>query len=226
MSKDTASAAEAFSRHAEEYDQWFDKAEGRMLFALEHAAVLLLTKDLVPPFLEIGVGSGRFAKALGIRYGVEPSEPLAAMARGRGINVEQAFGENLPYADSLFGGVFILFTLCFVNDPQRVISEAYRVLRRDGGMVIGLINLESPWGRLYMKKKDEGHHIYMHARFYDVEEVNEMLNTAGFSVETYSSVLCQPPTDEPAEEEARTCLIPESGFVGIRAKKSLSGEMP
>ncbi|MBI5634548.1 MAG: class I SAM-dependent methyltransferase [Nitrospirae bacterium] len=218
--QNTTSAAEAFSLHAEEYDKWFDSAEGRVLFPVEHAAVLLLMKNLVPPFLEIGTGSGRFAKALGISYGVDPSRPLVAMARGRGINVEQAFGEKLPYANSLFGGVFILFTLCFANDPQKVIAEACRVLKKDGGMVIGLINRESPWGKLYMQKQNEGHPIYKHAHFLSTADVASMLKSADMKVEGYSSALLQLPSEDLQKEEAREGLVDAAGFVCILARKT------
>ena len=50
----------------EDYDGWFDTPEGRVLFRMEVEAVRLLMKDIKRPFLEIGVGTGRFAKELGI----------------------------------------------------------------------------------------------------------------------------------------------------------------
>jgi hypothetical protein len=45
--------------------------------------------------LEVGVGTGRFAQALNIPYGVEPSRAMANLARKRGIELPQSgFGKG------------------------------------------------------------------------------------------------------------------------------------
>jgi ubiquinone/menaquinone biosynthesis C-methylase UbiE len=214
----------AFDDYASDYDQWFDSPEGKAVFMAEVEAVRLLTKGLEHPFLEIGIGTGRFAKELGVDFGIDPSVKMLIMAVTRGIKTKKAEGEALPFPDDSFGAVFILFTLCFVKDPAKVIAEAGRVLRQRGHLIIGIINKESPWGRLYMQKRDDRHPIYSFARFYDLEEVTEMLTIAGFTVEAHSSTLCQPPSVQPSAEEAHTGLIKEAGFICIRAKKSTSGD--
>lgn len=98
---------EIFNLYAEDYDKWFDSQEGKVLFELEADAVRLLMKDLEHPFLEIGVGTGRFAKALGIECGVDPSHEVLKIAKKRGIKVKMATGEKLSFEDKSFGGVFI-----------------------------------------------------------------------------------------------------------------------
>lgn len=212
-------AADAFDLYAEDYDRWFDTPEGRVLFEIEVEAVRLLMKGLEKPFLEIGVGTGRFAKELGIDYGIDPSSRVLEIAERRGINVKEASGENLPFNDESFGGVFILFTLCFVENPERVLSEAKRVLKKGGGLIVGIINRESPWGQLYLKKRAEGHPIYKHARFYTVSEVVKMAEMSGMTVETYSSTLCQPPLETPHKEAVHKGLAEGAGFVCILARK-------
>ncbi len=211
---------DAFSLYAEDYDRWFDKPEGRVLFELEVKAIRLLMKDMFPPFLEIGVGSGRFAAALGIRSGVEPAEALLEMAKKKGIKAEKAFGEKLPFPDGIFGGVFILFTLCFVEEPKKVIDEAKRVLKNGGGLIIGIINRESRWGELYQTKKAEGHPIYRHARFYSVSEVVALIKDSGLIVEAYSSALCLPLSDMADEQTVHNRLVEDAGFICIRARKN------
>jgi SAM-dependent methyltransferase len=94
----------------------------------------------------------------------------------------------------------ILCTLCFVNEPGMVIAEAKRVLKNGGGLILGIINRESPWGKLYQAKKAEGHPIYQHARFYNINEVETLLHDSELTVDAYSSTLCQPPSDAPHEE--------------------------
>jgi ubiquinone/menaquinone biosynthesis C-methylase UbiE len=213
------SVAEVFDQYAEDYDRWFDTPEGKVLFEMEVEAVRLLMKGIEKPFLEIGVGTGRFAKELEIDFGIDPSSRVLEIAERRGINVKEASGENLPFNDESFGGVFVLFTLCFVENPERVLSEAKRVLKKDGGLIAGIINRESQWGKLYMKKKGEGHPIYKHARFYSTDEVVKMVEKTGMAVEAYSSTLCQPPSEMPYKETAHHQLVEGAGFVCTLARK-------
>ncbi|MEW6417591.1 MAG: class I SAM-dependent methyltransferase [Nitrospirota bacterium] len=218
---DRVRKVKAFDLYTEDYDKWFDSPEGRMLFKMEVEAVRLLMKGLRKPFLEIGVGTGRFAKELGIEFGIDPSSKMLEEAKRCGIKVEKARGENLPFEDESFGGVFILFTLCFVEDPEKVLTEAKRVLKIGGGLIVGIINKESPWGQLYLKKKAEGHPIYRYATFYSVREVIKIIEKTGMAVEAYSSTLCQSPSQILYEESVHHELIENAGFVCILARKIL-----
>ena len=65
-----------FDQLAERYDSWFDRHAS--VFQSEIEAL----KKVIPKAgdgLEVGVGSGRFSAALGIRIGVEPSVNLLIM---------------------------------------------------------------------------------------------------------------------------------------------------
>lgn len=46
--------------------------------------------------IEVGLGTGKFAKVLGIKEGVEASNEMAAIALKRGIEVVTGRAENLP----------------------------------------------------------------------------------------------------------------------------------
>ncbi|MBI4684397.1 MAG: class I SAM-dependent methyltransferase [Nitrospirae bacterium] len=202
----------------DDYDKWFDSTEGKAFFQSEAAAVRLLMKGLKPPFLEIGVGTGRFARELEIDFGIDPSVKMLSMAMTRGIKTKNAEGESLPFPDNSFGVVFIFFTLCFVRDPEKVLAESKRVLKPDGGLIIGFINRESTWGELYLKKKSEGHPIYKYARFFSEGEISGLLKKTGFSAEAYSSTLRRKPSDTPLEESAHSGLSEEAGFICILAR--------
>ena len=210
---------DTFDHYAEDYDQWFDTPEGKILFKTEVEAIRLLMKDIEKPFLEIGIGTGRFAKELGIDTGIDPSLKSLEIAKKRGIKVEKAKGEKLPFKDKSFGTVFILFTLCFVENPEMVLFEAKRVLKIGGRLIVGIINRESSWGQLYLKKKVEGHPIYRNTTFFSVYEIVKMIEEVGMAAEAYSSTLCQPPSEIPYKEPVSNKLIENAGFVCILAKK-------
>ena len=68
VSAGASEAVRLFDREAARYDAWFDSPEGRVLFSAEVAAVRRLVNGLPGPVLEVGVGTGRFAQALGVPY--------------------------------------------------------------------------------------------------------------------------------------------------------------
>lgn len=212
--------ASTFDSCAEDYDRWFDNTEGTILFQTELAAVRSVLHEVPGPYLEIGVGTGRFARELGIQYGIDPAMRMLRIAEARGIEVQQATGEFLPFGEKIFGGIFILFTLCFVQNPEQVIREAQRVLRKNGGLIIGMLNRESPWGRLYAKKKEEGHPIYRHAHFFSVPEVSGLIRKSGLFIEAYASALLQHPSEKPHEEKAYEGALSDAGFLCILARKN------
>ena len=75
---------------------WFD-GEGKPIFTIEVQALQAVLPFLSKPWLEIGVGSGRFARALGIEMGVDPSVSLLKMAEEREIKTLWGRGVGVPY---------------------------------------------------------------------------------------------------------------------------------
>lgn len=90
--------------------------------------------------LEIGSGLGMLAAdvadavAGGMVVGVEFStRQLAMTPRGHArLSFAQADGHHLPLADNAFDLVYCRYLLEHVRDPQRVVCEAYRVLKPGG----------------------------------------------------------------------------------------------
>jgi len=204
-----------------EYDAWFDK-EGSRIFFVEIKAFQELLPKLPKPWLEIGVGSGRFAQALGIETGIDPSYKLVKMARKRGINAFVACGEQRLFDEESFGTVFLIVTLCFLDSPLEVLKEAKRILMPGGKIVLGLVLKESPWGQFYQQKKTEGHRFYKYATFYSCDEVVKLLVQAGFVTERIISTLFQRPKEVQHIEEPKEGYSPDAGFTIIVAGKRSS----
>jgi SAM-dependent methyltransferase len=179
-----------FNFSASDYDAWFEN-DGRLIFASEVEALRQALPLLPRPWIEVGVGSGRFAQALGISIGLDPSRSLLKMAKNRGISVLSGRGEVMPFKDGVFGTVFFIVTLCFVDSPTGTLKEAARLLRSDGKAVLGLVLRESPWGKFYQAEKQRGHHFYKYATFYTYAEVEMFLMRTGFFIEKVISTLFQ-----------------------------------
>ncbi len=93
--------------------------------------------------LELGIGGGLNlafydpAKATSVT-GVDPHPELrgiaqaAPRANGLVVDVQAGEAERLPFADQSFDTVLCTFTLCSVQSPAAVLSEARRVLKPGG----------------------------------------------------------------------------------------------
>lgn len=139
-------------QRADEYDRWFDSPEGQSVFQLELRCVREIIQIDDGRWLEVGVGTGRFAAALGVTDGVDPSERALAIAAARGIRTHVGKAERLPFEGKTFDGVALVATLCFVSDPSLALRECGRVLHDDGTVVLAIIPADSPWGRLSAEK--------------------------------------------------------------------------
>jgi len=216
--KQRNSAISPFDDLAQEYDAWFDN-EGKLIFFIEAQAFRTLLPSLPKPWLEIGVGSGRFAQALGIEAGIDPSIKFIEMAKGRGINAFPGQGEEELFDEESFGTVFLIVTLCFLDSPLEVLKEVNRILMPGGKIVLGLVLKESPWGQFYQLKGSQGHRFYKFATFYSCDEVIRLLVRAGFLTEKIVSTLFQRPGEVRRVEEPKDGYFPEAGFTIIVADK-------
>jgi len=168
-----------FDMYAEDYDRWYEEHKEEFMKEVECFRRIV---DAPKPWLEIGVGTGRFAYELGIEYGVDPAENMIRFARRRGIISIIGRGEKLPFPDNFFGAVFMIVTICFVENPIAVLKEANRVLRDEGKLYIGLIPRDYPLGQLYLEKASRGHRFYSSAKFYTIDEIIAMLKETGFRI--------------------------------------------
>jgi SAM-dependent methyltransferase len=206
---------DVFDREATSYDAWYDTASGRSVFADELDALRPLLSNLTHPWLEVGVGTGRFAAALGAEFGVDPSRPSLAFAARRQIHVAVARGEALPFPPRAFGAVLIVTTLCFVDDPLAVLREARRVLQPEGKIVLGVVPADGLWGRHYQTLAAGGHAYYRPAHFFRRAELAALARAAGLEARRTRSALSWAPQGEPRTGTAREGDDPIAGFIAV-----------
>lgn len=209
-------AAAVFHEHANEYDGWY---EGSLLFDIELAAIKDLEILTPGPRLEVGVGPGRFAQRLGVSFGIDPALAPLRLAQKRQVSGCQAIGENLPFKDRSVATVYLLFTLCFLADPGRVLTEISRCLQDNGHLILGMVPGSGPWGQSLNQKKKANHPFYQHARFYEVDQVREWLTDAGLTTVEIRSSLYQRPNQVKKIELSQQGIEPGAGFVLLAARK-------
>lgn len=210
--------ASPFDELVEKYDSWYD-GKGKVAFETELAALRPLLPQLPQPWLEVGVGTGRFAQALGIPDGIDLSAGLLARARQRGVKAVLGTGEEMPCESGSYGTVFMLTTWAFLANPGRVLAEIGRVLRDDGMLVNAYLDRGGKWGASYVEKGKQGHALHRYARFADHAEVTAAMAEAGFRVKKTVSTLFAGPGETVQVEEPRDGLQPGASFVVLVAAR-------
>jgi SAM-dependent methyltransferase len=110
--------------------------------------------------LEVGAGAGGRLEWLQNHgqmkcvQGIEPSKLAVDAARSRGLSVVQGTADSLPFDEHSFDIVIFGFCLylCDRDDLFRIASEADRVLKRDGWIIIHDFYSPFPMARPYHHK--------------------------------------------------------------------------
>ena len=114
---------------------------------VEQAMLGLLEKSKFENCVDLGTGTGRILELLSDRaknlFGLDMSREMLAIARSniethklRNAQVRQADIYALPFADGFADLVTIHQVLHFLDDPQRALLEAVRILVPKGKMLI------------------------------------------------------------------------------------------
>ena len=209
-------AAKVFNDHAAEYESWFTDS---LIYETELSALQDLPLKMNKPKLEIGVGPGYFARDLGVTFGLDPAWKPLQFAAEKGIRCFLGFGEELPLQNRSVGAIYLLFTLCFAMDPDKIIRECRRSLIDGGYLIVGMVPAESHWGKYLSAKKTAGHTFYKEANFYTIKTVCTWLSDAGFNIVESRSTLYQSPDQVEQREKPRADLDEAAGFVVIAARK-------
>ncbi|MDP2688363.1 MAG: class I SAM-dependent methyltransferase [Aequorivita sp.] len=205
-------AATTFNQNTTEYEQWFEK------YSAVYQSEILAIQQALPhnkTGIEIGVGTGRFAEPLNIKFGVEPSENMARVSEQRGITVYRAIAEKLPIGNATFDFVLMVTTVCFLSDIPKAFSEIHRILKTQGEVILAIIDRNSEIGRKYEMEKSTNK-FYKDAHFHSTEELTELLRQSGFQNFQYWQTLT---SAKETEIEKPREGYGKGSFVVIKANK-------
>ena len=197
----TAALACIFDDYAVSYDAWYERFNAAFVSELRVLAEAMPHRGAM---LEVGVGTGRFAAALGVEFGVEISAVMAKIAMGRGVKVVLAQGESLPFRTGSFQAVLFVTSLCFMQDPKNALREATRVVAAGGGIIVGFVDASSLLGRSYGERTR--HPLFSIARLFRPREVIDLLKGAGLEILGVWQTLRRAP------EALREPETPERGY--------------
>ncbi len=206
-----------FESHVNEYEAWYEKYPE--VYQSEIEAVREHFRRLPEAIqgIEVGLGTGRFAEPLGIKEGVEPSEPMAERARKRGIEVMDARAEHLPYKDLQFDFVWFV-TVCHLTKLRYAFEEANRVLRKGGLIIIGFLPKDQLAAQGYQERRGEST-FYRKANFYSPSHIESLLENANFKNLEFNQTLFGD-LDEIREVQMPKTGHGEGSFVVVSAVKA------
>ncbi len=209
------SSIRTFDKYASEYDSWY----------VEHSAIFESEAKAIDAFhptglgLEIGMGTGVFAKRLGVTVGIDPSLGMLRLSKARGIQAVRAVGDHLPFRTGAFEYVLIAGTLCFLKEPSGTIREIAEVLKDDGSLIVCEIPRDSAWGKFMQEKGKAGHRFYKHAVLYETEDVQRTLENLGFTIVDTKATLSIGPEEHERVEQPSDNTAGRS-YVCLRAAKT------
>ncbi|MEZ0345828.1 MAG: class I SAM-dependent methyltransferase [Infirmifilum sp.] len=191
--------AHLFSRHAGEYDSWYETPSGRVV--LEAEARLL---DKVLPLgigLDLGAGTGVFAERLSRTREIvclDPSPGMLERARGRCLHMVLGVAEFPPFRQGSLDFIYMVTVLEFLQEPLQALSAAKQLLKPTAVLAILSVEKNSSWGRLYQELAAENKDPILAAgRFYSEGEVEGLLGRAGYHVYARGATLDYEPLTVP-----------------------------
>ncbi len=219
----------AFEEEAADFDSWFENNKNVFESEFKAEEKLMLNAENA---VSIGVGSGLFASRLGIKHGVEPARGMAELAREKGIDVTRGYAENVPIKDHEFETVLMSTVLSYVDDPQKAVDEAYRILKNGGHVVISFLPKEGSYTMMYDLAIMRGKHdpeispdypypikFIKGSNWLSTERVTELMKNAGFKDLKYVQTLTKHPKYTNKEVEEPIDGYEKGDYVVIRGEK-------
>ena len=149
----------------------------------------LIKKDINKndKIIEIGCGSGNLLKHLECDNisGVDISplmieECKKILPKGKFLTGD---AENLQFKDNTFDKVIISEVLYYLPDLNKAISEAFRVLKKDGLLLITSLNKKYNFVRTFVKVLKIGVHDDISMSYISLKKLKKILTEKGFKIE-------------------------------------------
>src|SRR5438093_3908316 len=190
--------------HAREYDRMASQSDFLAQLAVKLGNVLELSGG--ESVLDIATGTGRFARPIAERLttgAVVGIDAAAAMLQVGRAEIKKALftryfqiigvAQTLPFEPESFDRVFVAFAFHhFVGPTEKIVREAYRVLKRGGRFVILDPVFEEPRDHVDYAVHNVVHQVFRRAhgeefRFYSAAEIRAILQNGPWK-ETFAEI--------------------------------------
>lgn len=176
-----------FDNIADSYDSWYLTKMGDFVDKVETDLAFNLFK--VKPgmlILDIGCGTGNFSIKLAKKgckvIGIDVSDEMLDIARVKALKegLEIEFHNmnvyDLKFDNETFDGAFSMAAFEFITEPDKALEEIFRVIKKDGSILVGTINKDSKWGELYQTEEYQNNTVFKHADFKTLEDLKQIMS--------------------------------------------------
>lgn len=171
---------------ANDYDSWYEQKIGKFIDQIESTAAMELFQPQADfKVLDAGCGTGNFSfklAKLGSKVcGIDISTDMLNIARQKleenpqDIDFQQMDLYNLSFPDNYFDAVFSMAAFEFIKEPQKAYKELSRVAKPGAKILIGTINRDSKWGKLYQELAlQDPKSVFNFADFKNLDELKRL----------------------------------------------------
>jgi ubiquinone biosynthesis O-methyltransferase len=221
-----------FDKEAEKYDNWYETKMGEFADKVEtDCAFSLFKPEPGMNILDVGCGTGNFSIKMARKganvTGIDISEKMLEIARNRAsqeeltIEFKKMDSQSLMFPDNFFDAVFSMATIEFLSNAQKMIEEMFRVCKKGGSIVLGTINKDSDWGKLYQDPEFQKNvPVFRHAYFKAPNDLSGIKQE--YLVEIKECLFLSPDTPEAKidlEKERESSTSKRGGFFCILWRK-------
>lgn len=167
---------------ANNYDKYYSSSIGSRIDRIEKEVVAgYLLSASRQPVLELGCGTGhwsQFLSEMGFNItATDISEVMLTIANRKNIknvSFQRADASNLPFCNESFETIVSITMLEFTGKIQKVLDEIFRILKPNGSLILGCLNINSELGKA--KDNDES---FRNAHFFSKDELKDVLTIFG-----------------------------------------------
>lgn len=187
-----------------EYEKWYDSSLGKAYGAsLSRVLGNWLPQQPDGWVVDIGCGPGLLLEQLmpdaPRAIAVDCSPEMSHRAKYRfheadlPYRVITASADTLPFPDHFAETIITTNCLEFVDNPGLAFEEIYRVLRKGGTAIVGVLNRNSIWETTRRLIRPLSSAAYYDGQFFTREEIREYTKPSGLTVDSMQTAVHFPP---------------------------------
>ena len=152
----------------ENYYKYLQKRSFTSLIYRKYYLYPRLQKNLINPVLDIGCGIGDYLRFNSFAKGADINKISINRLKDEGLNAYLIKDDKLNFRDNSFNSIILDNVLEHIQYPAPLFEEIYRVLNKNGILLIGLPGLKG-------FKNDPDH-----KKNYSMEELNDFIIPKGY----------------------------------------------
>ncbi len=146
--------------------------------------------------LDVGCGDGfhlnlikKYGNKKWTLEGIDLDKRAVEAARKCGLNVHLGSVEEMDIPQESFDLVFMIQTIEHVEKPAAILSSIFKLLKKNGKLVIVTDNTDSLDFKIYKDRYWGGYHFPRHWNLFNKKSLSKLAVQTGFEVEDLSTIV-------------------------------------